>query len=67
MEDNIKDDDVDEEGFQKNKVESHHVVDEVLRIKELLDDSYQILCCCLLFHSHWLESMTSVHLQWPFF
>lgn len=34
-------DDDDDEGFQKNKAESHHVVDEVLRIKELLDDTYQ--------------------------
>lgn len=40
-EDKSPDDEDEEEGFQKNKAESHHVLDEVLRIKELLDDSYQ--------------------------
>ena len=34
------DDEYEEERLQKNKAESHHVVEEVLRIKELLDDSY---------------------------
>lgn len=40
-EDKSPDDEEEEEGLQKNKAESHHVVEEVLRIKELLDDSYQ--------------------------
>jgi hypothetical protein len=66
-EDKSPDDEDEEEGPQKNKAESDHVVEEVLRIKELLDDSYQVLCSCLLCHSHWLEPMTSVYLQCPFF
>lgn len=66
-EDKSHDDDDEEEGLHKNNAESHHVVHEVLRIKELLDDSYQVLCCCLLCHSHWLEPMISVYLLCPFF
>jgi len=67
MEEKSDDDEDEEEGLYKNKVESDRVVDEVLRIKELLDDSYQVLCCCIICHYYWLEPKILVYIQCPFF